>query len=62
MKHLIKKLIALVTLFTVALAIACSQSGQQQSDANQADVEAIKKLSEQEIAAFSAANVMKASW
>ncbi len=58
MKHLIKKLAVLAALLTVTLAFACSQSGEQQASANQADVEAINKLREQEMAAFSAADVI----
>lgn len=56
-KDLIKKLIVPAALFAVTFAIACSQSGEQQAGANQADVEAINKLREQEMAAFSAADV-----
>lgn len=57
MKHLINKLIVAAALLAVTFTIAFSQSGKQQSKANQADVEAINKLREQEITAFSAADV-----
>jgi ketosteroid isomerase-like protein len=57
MKHPINKVIAAAALLAVTFAIAFSQSGKQQSKANQADVEAINKLREQEMAAFSAAEV-----